>query len=58
MSAVEKVKEVVSSLPEDSSYDEIIKELMLNKMIKQGLEDSKQGKVTTNRKMLDKIKSW
>lgn len=36
----------------------ILKELMLNKMIKQGLKDSKQGKVTSNQAMLEKIKSF
>ncbi len=39
------VKKIVDSLPEDTSYDEILKELAFNKMIQKGLKDSKEGKV-------------
>ena len=33
------VKKIVDSLPEDTSYDEILKELAFNKMIQKGLKD-------------------
>ena len=39
------VKKIVDSLPEDTSYDEILKELAFNKMIQKGLKDSKDKKL-------------
>ncbi|WNL16993.1 hypothetical protein [Aliarcobacter cryaerophilus] len=45
------VKKIVDSLPEDTSYDEILKELAFNKMIQKGLKDSKEGKVISNKEM-------
>ena len=52
------VKKIVDSLPEDTSYDEILKELAFNKMIQKGLKDSKEGKVISNKEMKKRIKSW
>lgn len=52
------VKKIVDSLPEDTSYDEILKELAFNKMIQKGLKDSKEGKVISNKDMKKRIQSW
>ena len=52
------VKKIVDSLPEDTSYDEILKELAFNKMIQKGLKDSKGGKVISNKEMKKRIQSW
>ena len=52
------VKTIVDSLPEDTSYDEILKELAFNKMIQKGLKDSKEGKVISNKEMKKRIQSW
>ncbi|MGJ0302690.1 hypothetical protein [Aliarcobacter cryaerophilus] len=52
------VKKIVDSLPEDTSYDEILKELAFNKMIQKGLKDSKDGKVISNKEMKKRIQSW
>ena len=52
------VKKIVDSLPEDTSYDEILKELAFNKMIQKGLKDSKEGKVISNKEMRKRIQSW
>ena len=52
------VKKIVDSLPEDTSYDEILKELAFNKMIQKGLKDSKVGKVISNKEMKKRIQSW
>ena len=52
------VKKIVDSLPEDTSYDEILKELVFNKMIQKGLKDSKEGKVISNKEMKKRIQSW
>lgn len=51
-------KNIINSLPTDSSYDEIIKELAFDRMIKKGLEDSKNGKTVSNKEMELRIKQW
>ncbi len=51
-------KNIINSLPSDTSYDEIIKELAFDRMIKKGLEDSKNGNTTSNKEMELRIKQW
>lgn len=53
-----EIKKIIDSLPEDSSYEEIIKELAFHKMIENGLKDSKEGKVISNKEMKKRIQSW
>ena len=51
-------KNIIDSLPTDTSYDEIIKELAFDRMIKKGLEDSKNGNTISSKEMELKIKQW
>ncbi len=44
--------------PDDSSYDELLEELVLKKMIDAGLSDVDLGKTTSNKEMKDAIASW
>lgn len=53
-----QIKKIVDSLPEDSSYDEILKELAFHKMIEKGLKDSKENKVISNENMKKRISIW
>ena len=46
--AKQSAKKIIDSLPDDVSYDEILKELAFNRMIEKGLEDSKIGNVIKN----------
>ena len=55
---IEKEKNIINSLPTDTSYDEIIKELVFDRMIKKGLEDSKNGKIISSKEMEHRIKQW
>lgn len=54
----ERIIQIVQDQPEDSSYDEILKELAFEKMIKNGMEDSKAGRFHTNEAVKEKIKKW
>lgn len=54
----EKTKNIIDSMPEDVSYDEILKELAFAKMIEKGIQDSNSGKVISNQEMQDKITQW
>ena len=56
--AKQSAKKVIDSLPEDSSYDEILKELAFAKMVDKGLQDSKNGRTISNEEMKQKIKQW
>jgi len=53
-----EAKKVIETLPQDSSYDEIIRELAFDKMIKKGLQDSKEKKTISNEAMKAKIDQW
>ena len=39
-SAKEQMKEIIQEQPDDSSYDEILRELAFIRMVERGLEDS------------------
>lgn len=54
----QEAKKIIDSLPDDTSYDEILKELAFDRMIKRGLKDSKDNKTISNQEMGNKIKQW
>ena len=47
----EKMKEVINLQPEDSTYEEILRELRFESMIERGLEDTRKGRVISNEEM-------
>ncbi|CEG11131.1 conserved hypothetical protein [groundwater metagenome] len=49
---------VIQEQPEDSDFDEILRELVFNKMINRGLLDSDKGKIISNEEMGKRISSW
>ena len=54
----DEAKKVIDSLPEDSTYEEILRELAFDKMIVQGLEDVENGKTVSNEEMKNTIEQW
>ena len=59
MSAVkEHIKQLINSLPEDSSYEDILREVAFARMVENGLSDSKDNQVISNNDMEHRIKSW
>ena len=54
----QEAKKVIDSLPEDASYDEILKELAFDRMIQRGLKDSDENKTISNQEMKNRIKQW
>jgi len=54
--AKHSVKKVIDSLPDDISYDEILKALAFNRMIERGLDDSRNDRTISNQEMKQKIK--
>jgi predicted transcriptional regulator len=57
-SVKEQMIHIIHNQPDDSSYDEILKELAFHKMIEQGLADSNQGRTISNQEMAHRIHSW
>jgi predicted transcriptional regulator len=58
LTAKEKMNEIIKNQPEDSTYEEILKELAFARMVERGLEDSKAGRSISNEEMSHRIRSW
>ena len=57
-SVKEQMIHIIHNQPDDSSYDEILKELTFHKMIEHGLNDSEHGRTISNQEMGRRIQSW
>ena len=57
-SAKEQMTKIVQDQPEDSSYDEILRELAFARMIERGLEDSRAGRTINDDEMRRRIRTW
>ena len=51
----EQIAELLQQQPDDSSYDEIVRELAFHLMIERGLQDSDAGRTISNEKMRGRI---
>jgi predicted transcriptional regulator len=56
--AKEQITELIEKQPDDSSYDEIIRVLAFDLMVKRGLKDSDEGRTVTNEEIHRRIRSW
>jgi predicted transcriptional regulator len=56
--AKEQITELVQKQPDDSSYDEIVRELAFHLMVQRGLKDSDEGRTITNEEMGRRISTW
>lgn len=56
--AKDHIKQLVNSLPEDSSYEEIFREVAFARMVEKGLSDSRENRIISNEDMEHRIKSW
>jgi predicted transcriptional regulator len=58
MTVKEKMADIIKELPDDSTYDEILRELAFGRMIERGLANSNEGKTISSVEMERRIKSW
>ena len=59
MSAVKKrMADVIQNQPEDTTYEEILRELAFEKMVSSGLKDSRAKKTISNEEMERRISAW
>ncbi len=56
--AKQDLKELLDQQPEDSSSEEIVRELAFHVMIQRGLADSDSGDVISNEQMAHRIRTW
>lgn len=56
--AKETISEIIARQPDDSSYDEILRELAFARMVQRGLEDSAAGRTVSDGEVKRKIDSW
>ena len=54
----DELTKLIQDQPDDSTYDEILRELAFNLMVQRGLKDSDEGRTISNEKMEHRIRSW
>ena len=54
----EAMTEIIARQPDDSTYDEILKELAFARMIQRGLQDSDAGRIAEDETVRREIQSW
>ena len=53
-----RMVKIIREQPDDSSFEEILRELAFARMVERGLSDSDAGRTTSNREMKRRIKTW
>jgi len=56
--AKEELKLLLEDQPEDSSSEELVRELAFHVMVQRGLADSDAGRTISNDEMGQRIRSW
>ncbi len=57
-SAKQQMISILKEQPDDSSYDELLRELACRRAIQSGLKDVDSGSVVSSEEALRRIKSW
>lgn len=56
--AKEEVKQLIDQQPDDSSYEELVRELAFSMIVRRGLVDSDEERTISNEEMRHRIQSW
>lgn len=56
--AKEELTRLIQAQPDDSSPEEIVRELAFHVMVERGLADSDAKRVVSNEEMARRIRSW
>ena len=56
--AKEQIRKLRDERPDDSSYDEILRELAFHRMVERGLADADAGRTISHEEMKRRITSW
>ena len=55
---MDELTKLIQDQPDDSSYDEILRELAFNLMVQRGLMDSDEGRTISNEEVQRRIRTW
>ena len=58
LSIKDNAKKIIDDLPDDVSYDELIKELLFKHMLERGIRDSQLNKITSDKELGREIEKW
>lgn len=58
ISPKKEMEKIIEEQPDDSSYEEILKELAFARMVERGLLDSQRKRTITHEQMKQRIKKW
>ena len=58
LSAKEEMAKIIEEQPDDSSYDEILRELAFARMIERGLADSLAHRTISDEELRHRIRTW
>jgi predicted transcriptional regulator len=56
--AKDQMTSIIQQQPDDSSYDEILRELAFARMIERGLEDSQAHRTVSDEEIGARIRTW
>ncbi|MFV1977188.1 MAG: hypothetical protein ACC651_15715 [Candidatus Scalindua sp.] len=56
--AEDELRNILDKQPEDSSTEELVRELTFHVMVQRGLADADAGRVISNEEMKHRIQSW
>ncbi len=56
--AKELLKELIEAQPDDASLDEIIREIIFERMVAQGIDDVRNGRVLADEELARRIQDW
>ncbi len=56
--AKEQMLEIIQGQPDDSSYEELLRELAFEQMVERGFDDADHGRTISNEEMGRRISSW
>ncbi len=52
------LRSILDSLPEDATYEELLRELAFEAMIERGLEDVRHGHTITDSELKERLRTW
>lgn len=58
LSIKDNAKKIIDDLPDDVSYDELIKGLLFKRMVERGIRDSQLNKITSDEELGREIEKW
>lgn len=56
--AKEQMFEIIERQPDDSSYEELLRELAFERMVERGFADADEGRTISHEEMGRRISSW